>query len=142
MAGRQEVRQHVRLAKGFMETAVIQDDADEFQVRNALSRSYYGLFHACHAWLAMNNVPFSRRSQHELLIKEIGDRRGKEFGERLKAFWVLRKQADYDRPELLAAKPFQGDVVKLRASARGDRGRMVAELSSYASEVEGFGEPQ
>jgi uncharacterized protein (UPF0332 family) len=142
MPGRSEVRRHLRLANGFMDTAEIREDSDEFQVRNALSRSYYGLFHACHAWLAMNNVPFSRRSQHELLIKEIGDRRGKEFGERLAAFWMLRKQADYDRPELLAARPFQGDVVKLRVSARGDRGRMVAELISYVSEVEGFGEPQ
>lgn len=142
MAGRQEVRRHVRLAKGFMETAEIRDDSDEFQVRNALSRSYYGLFHACHAWLATNNVPFRRRSQHETLIKEIGDRRGREFGKRLEGFWLLRKQADYDRPEFFAAKPFQGDLDKFRLSARGDQGRMAVELDSYVSDIESFMESQ
>ena len=138
MPGRQEVRRHLRLAKGFIESAVIRDDSNEFEIRNALSRSYYGLFHACHSWLALRNVPFSKRSQHEMVIKEIGDRRGKEFGERLNEFWSLRKQADYDRPELLRGRYFPAAVNRLRLSARGDCDRMAAEMTSYVLELDGL----
>jgi len=131
MPGRQEVRRHHRLANGFMATALIRDDSDEFEVRNALSRSYYALFHACHAWLAMKNVPLSRRKHRQPLFEQIRSRRGKEFGDRVEGFWLLRKKADYDDPEF-----FQGDLDKFRLSAREDQGRLEAEVESYASEVE------
>lgn len=135
MAGRQEVRRHLRMANGFMATAVIRDDSSEFEIRNALSRSYYALFHVCHAWLAMKNVPSGRRKRHETLINEIRIKRGKEFGDRLEGFWVLRKRADYDEPELFGAAPFGRDLDKFRLSATGDQGRMAAEFDSYVSEL-------
>jgi uncharacterized protein (UPF0332 family) len=128
----------LRLAKGFLATAVIRDDSSEFEMRNALSRCYYGLFHVCHAWLAMKNVPLSRRKHRQPLFDEILSKRGKEFSDRLEAFWLLRKKADYDEPAFFQPGIFQDDLNKLRLSARGDRGRMEAEFDSYATEAESF----
>ena len=136
MAGRQEVRQHVRLAKGFMESGVIQDDADEFQIRNALSRSYYALFHVCHGWLAMKNVPLAKRKHRQPLFEQIRNQRGKEFGDRLEGFWLWRKRADYDDPEL-----FQGDLEKFRPRAQEDQDRMKAEFDSYVAQIDSLLEP-
>jgi hypothetical protein len=126
------------MANGFITTVDIQEDATEFEIRNALSRSYYALFHACHAWLAMKNVPLSRRKQHESLIREARDERGKEFGDRLERFWLLRKRADYDEPEFFEARPFQGDLDKFRLNAREHLSLIERELESYTSEVENF----
>jgi len=136
MAGRREVRRHLRMASGIMATAVIRDYSNEFEIRNALSRSYYALFHVCHAWLAMQNVPSNRRKQHETLIREIRVRKGKESGDRLDGFRVLRKRADYDEPEFFEATPFGGDLDKFRLSAMRDQDRMTAEFDSYVSELE------
>lgn len=138
MPGRQEVRHHLRLANGFMATAVIADDSNEFEIRNALSRSYYALFHACHGWLAMKNVPQSRRKHRQPLFAEIRSKRGKEFGDRLEGFWFLRKKADYDDPELFRPGSFQGDLERFRLSAREDLGRVEKEFDPYASEIESF----
>lgn len=138
MPGRKEVRRHLRLARGFIETASVRSDSGEFEIRNALSRSYYALFHACHAWLAMNNIPLGRRRQHESLIRETRDERGKEFGERLERFWALRKRADYDEPEFFGSDRSEGDLESLRADARGHVSSMERELESYTSEVEIF----
>jgi uncharacterized protein (UPF0332 family) len=139
MPGRQEVRRHLRLANGFMATAVIRHDSGEFQIRNALSRSYYALFHVCHAWLAMENVPLTRRKNRRDLFEGIRRTRGKAFADRLESFWLLRKKADYDEPVFFAS---EGDLDKLRRSAQEDRSRMEAEFQSYASEVESSLEPR
>ncbi len=122
-----------------MVTAVIRDDSGEFEIRNALSRSYYALFHVCHAWLAMKNVPLSRRKNRPDLFEGIRGKRGKEFGDRLDSFWLLRKKADYDEPVFFE---FEGDLDKLRLSAREDQGRMEAEFESYAAQVESSLEPR
>jgi uncharacterized protein (UPF0332 family) len=142
MAGRREVRRHLRMANGFITTVEIREDSTEFEIRNALSRSYYALFHVSHAWLAMNNVPLSRRKQHESLIREIRDKRGKECGDRLERFWLLRKRADYDEPEFFEASAFQGELDKFRLSAREHLSLMEREFESYISEMEGFLEPR
>jgi hypothetical protein len=121
-----------------METAVIRDDSDEFQIRNALSRSYYALFHACHGWLAMKNVPKSRRKHHQLLFAEIRSKRGREFGDRLEGFWLLRMRADYDDPQLFHPDSIQGDLERFRLGAGEDLGRMEKEFDAYASEIDSF----
>ena len=138
MPGRQEVRRHFRLGKGFMATVVIQDNSGEFEIRNALSRSYYALFHLCHAWLAMKNVSLGRRDTHEKLIQGIRDKRGREFGERLEGFWKLRKSADYDKPPFFEEKAFRSDPDMLRVSAAGHWSRMKTEFDSYDLEVGSF----
>jgi hypothetical protein len=121
-----------------MATAVVREDSGEFETRNALSRSYYALFHACHAWLAMKNVPQGRRKDRPALFEQVQIRRGKEFGERLDKFWLERKKADYDEPEFFEGTDFQGDIDKFRLSAREYLGLMEREFDSYTSEVENF----
>jgi uncharacterized protein (UPF0332 family) len=98
-----------------------------------LSRSYYALFHVCHAWLAIKNVPLTKRRQHEALIREIWNKRGKDFGDRLEGFWRLRKQADYDEPEIFEG---EGELELHRLVARESLRQMEAEFESYATEVE------
>jgi uncharacterized protein (UPF0332 family) len=139
MPGQQEVRRHLRLAKGFMATAIIRDNSKEFEIRNALSRSYYALFHVCHAWLAMKNVPLTKRRNRPGLFEQIRRKRGNEFAERLDSFWLLRKRADYDEPVLSES---EGDLGKLLLSAREEQSRMEAEFQAYASEVECSLEPR
>jgi hypothetical protein len=121
-----------------MATAVIRDDSDEFEIRNALSRSYCALFQACHAWLAMKNVPRGRRKDRPALFEQVRSKRGREYGERLDKFWLERKKADYDEPEFFGGGFFQGDLDKLRLSAREQLSLMEREFDSYASEVETF----
>jgi hypothetical protein len=119
-----------------MGTAIIGDGSDEFQIRNALSRAYYALFHACHAWLAVRNVPESKRRDREALFGQVRSRRGEESGNRLDEFWLWRKKADYDKPDFLEAVVFQGDWSKVRLSARAQLRLMEREFESYLSEVE------
>jgi hypothetical protein len=88
----------------------------------------------CHAWLAMKNVPLTKRRPHEALIREIRNKRGKEFGDRLDGFWRLRKRADYDEPEIFGG---DDDWDRHRLVTQDSLGRMEAEFESYATEVEG-----
>jgi uncharacterized protein (UPF0332 family) len=120
-----------------MET-VGRDDWDEFQLRNALSRSYYALFHACHGWLAMKNVPKSRRKHHQLMFAQIRTKRGREFGDRLEGFWLLRMTADYDDPQLFHPDSAGVDLESFRLSVGEDLDRMKTEFDAYASEISGF----
>jgi uncharacterized protein (UPF0332 family) len=119
-----------------MATAFIRDDSGEFEIRNALSRAYYALFHACHAWLAVRNVPESKRNDRVAVFGQVRSGRGKESGGRLDEFWLWRKRADYDKPEFLEAVVFQGDWSKVRLSARAQLSLMEREFESYLSEVE------
>jgi uncharacterized protein (UPF0332 family) len=121
-----------------METAAIRDDSDEFQIRNALSRSYYALFHACHGWLAMKNVPESKRKHHQDLFAEIRSKRGREFGDRLEGFRSLRNGADYDRPQLFPPDSVQDELERFRLRAGESLGHMEKEFNTYASEIDSF----
>jgi uncharacterized protein (UPF0332 family) len=80
----QRIRQQLRLAKGFLETAVVKPESSEFEERNALSRAYYAMFHACCAWLAAprdGKEGIVRRLKHSELLDEMHRHRGKEFGD-------------------------------------------------------------
>lgn len=72
------------------------------------------------------------------MINEIRARRGKEFGDRLERFWVLRKSADYDNPEFCQPKLAPEDLSTVRLSARNHLGGMASEFDSYALQVESF----
>lgn len=141
MPGRQEVRRHLRLAKGFIATAFIRPDSGEFEIRNALSRSYYALYHALHAWLAMKNVPKARRRRREELFEQVLRKREKGYGSRLDRFWSLRIKADYDEPEFSEVSPYLGDLAKFRIGARDDLSLIEREIEFYNSEVDGFLNP-
>ena len=59
----EKVRQHLRLARGLLETAVLVKESSEFDERNALSRAYYAMFHASRAWLLFK-FGVDRRMKH------------------------------------------------------------------------------
>ena len=102
----QKVKLHLRMAKGFQELAVVGEESSEFQERNALSRCYYALFHACCAWLA-RKYGIVRRLKHFELLDEMHRRRGKDFGDFVRDVRGMRRAADYReewRPQRLVTK--------------------------------------
>jgi uncharacterized protein (UPF0332 family) len=94
----QKVQQHLKLARGFLATAVVGQESSEFEERNALSRAYYAMFHACCAWLVLprkDREGIIRRLKHSELLDEMHRRRGKEFGDFLRDMRGMRRAADY-----------------------------------------------
>jgi uncharacterized protein (UPF0332 family) len=93
-ATEQKVRLHLRLAKGLLETAAVRSESSEFEERNALSRAYYAMFHACCAWLAWR-CGIVRKLKHAELLDEMHRRRGKAFGDFVRDLRGMREAADY-----------------------------------------------
>ena len=91
----QRVRQHLRLAKGLLETAVLAESGSEFEERNALSRAYYAMFHASSAWLLLRFGLEVKKLRHTEFHAEMHRRRGKEFGDFIRDIYGLRRAADY-----------------------------------------------
>jgi len=87
------VRQHLKLAKGFLDSAVLSSGSSEVDVRNALSRSYYAMLHACNALVLSCGMEPSKshgglRTQAQRLL-------GKPFGRLVTDLYELRRVADY-----------------------------------------------
>ncbi len=90
----QKVRQHLRLAKGLLETSALRAGSSEFDERNALSRAYCAMFHGCCAWLA-GRYGIVRKLKHFELLSEVRRRRGKRFGDFVRDLRGMREAADY-----------------------------------------------
>jgi hypothetical protein len=129
-----EVNGYFRLAEGFMAAATVNDHSMEIEVRRALSAGYYALLHVSNAWLAMRNVPLSRRGHHTALRDEIMKRRTPEAAAALERFFLIRKDADY-RPGMFRSKPYFSDIVKFRLRAMDMLEEMRVEFEQYASDV-------
>lgn len=56
----QRITQHLRLARGLLGTASIRLDSSEYEERNALSRTYYAMFHASAGWLLSVGVELDK----------------------------------------------------------------------------------
>jgi len=119
-----KARQHLRLARGFLETAVVTAESSEFAERNALSRAYYAMFHACSAWLAARHG-VARKLKHPELLDQMHRRRGKDFGDFVRDIRGMRRAADYREDW----KPQPGGV-------RGKLGRAEKEILRLCQEVE------
>jgi uncharacterized protein (UPF0332 family) len=90
----QKVRKQLSLAEGLLKTAVVGAGSSEFEERNALSRAYYAMFHACCAWLA-SKYGITSKLKHFELQDEMHRRRGKKFGDFVRDVRGLRRAADY-----------------------------------------------
>jgi uncharacterized protein (UPF0332 family) len=90
----QRVRQHLRLAKGLLETTVLRPESTEFEERNSLSRAYYAIFHAFGGLLLSLGMEPSK--SHGGLNKQIGRRLGSNFAQFMTDMYELRRFADYD----------------------------------------------
>jgi uncharacterized protein (UPF0332 family) len=90
----QRVRQHLRLAKGLLETASLAETSSEFEERNALSRAYYAMLHAGSALvLSLETEP---SKSHGVLRDQIQRLLGKDFGRFMGDLYELRRTADYE----------------------------------------------
>ncbi len=90
----ERVRQHLRLAKGLLETTVLKPESTEFEERNSLSRTYYSLFHAICALLLSHEMEPSK--SHGGLRKQVRKWSGSYFAQFLSEIYELRRFADYD----------------------------------------------
>jgi hypothetical protein len=133
---REEAKGHFRLGIGFLATALITESASECEVRNALSRSYYALFHMCNAWLASENVPGNRRSRHGPLQIEIARRLGVDAKRSLVQFYRQREDADY-RPEMVR-RFYSGDHDLFRMKGLVALQQMRDEFERYRLRVKDF----
>jgi len=98
LPGNKAARGHLRLAEGLTKTANISDALSEYDIRNAFSRSYYALFHACRGYLWARNVMEANviGKRHGTLHAEMERRMGKSFGRFLWDAYELRRSSDYE----------------------------------------------
>ena len=90
----ERVRQHLRLAKGLLETAALKGDSTEFEERNALSRAYYAMFHAFSGLLLSRGMEPSK--SHGGLSRQIERSLGRDIAQSTEDIYELRRFADYD----------------------------------------------
>jgi uncharacterized protein (UPF0332 family) len=90
----ERVRKHLRLARGLLETTALVEASSEFEERNALSRAYYAVLHACNALLLSHGMEPSK--SHGGVNKQIGRWRGRDFAQFMANIYRLRIYADYD----------------------------------------------
>lgn len=109
----------LRLAEGFMSTTDLAPSASEYEVRNAYSRAYYGLFHACCAHLlAQGTDPVDVEEiagDHGRLRSRMSDPRmglGKWFGRLLKNAYNQRRQSDYEPEWAVPAAVVAGEELR------------------------------
>ena len=96
LSGNKAARGHLRLAEGLIRTAKISDASSECELRNAFSRSYYALFHACRGYLWAKGVDVhSLGRKHGRLHDEMGKWMGRSFGDFLRNSYELRRMSDY-----------------------------------------------
>jgi len=90
----QRIRQHLKLARGLLETAVVKPESSEFEERNAVSRAYYAGFHAFNALLLSGGVEPSK--SHGGLQDQVRRLLGRSLGNFLRDAYESRRFADYD----------------------------------------------
>lgn len=88
------IRQHLRLAQGLLDSAALNPGSSEFDVRNALSRSYYAMLHACSALVLSCGMEPSK--SHGGLQNQAQRFLGKVFGRLIGDLYELRRTADYN----------------------------------------------
>ncbi len=98
---RRKAEAHLRLAEGFIKTAVVAGSS-ECEIRNAFSRVYYALFHACYAHLLGTGTDAAQAEEiarnHGRLRSTMRGPMGKTFEQYLRGAYERRRQSDY-KPE-------------------------------------------
>jgi len=110
----EQQRKRLALAEGLRQLA---DHSSESELRDALSRSHYSLFHASLVLLGREWV------RHENLPKEL-EHVDQELARTVAELSKLREGADYD-PDLLGREEYKGDLEVLRVKTADalERGR-------------------
>jgi len=96
---KKKARAHLRLGEGFMISADVRDASSECEIRNAFSRAYYALFHACYALLlGQGNDPDTVQQiaeDHGRLHSSMRHPMGRPFEHYIRETYDRRRQADY-----------------------------------------------
>jgi uncharacterized protein (UPF0332 family) len=91
---------HLRLAEGFIKSTEVGDTSSEGEIRNAFSRAYYALFHACYAHVLASGMELrkaeERRIDHGRLQSSMRRLAGEAFGRFVEEAYDRRRRADYD----------------------------------------------
>ena len=117
-----------------MSSVEVTASSSEHEIRNALSRCYYAVMHACKPWLILHKEVLSTSINHKVLQAMIRDRRGPDAGKRLQAIFRVRWEADY-RVDMLMAGPYYGDLEKFRVMAISKVEAARQEMQEYQDEV-------
>jgi uncharacterized protein (UPF0332 family) len=117
---------------------MLDKGASEYAIRNALSRAYYGLFHACRGYLCAReelNIE-ALGKKHPSLHSEMARPMGRPFRQFLTRSWNLRCTSDYE-PEWRAL-PEHWYLRQLK-EARGQYFFVVREAEKLMSQARGRG---
>lgn len=119
-------RQRLALAEGMRENA----DRSEQELRDALSRSYYSVYHAARVWAGKEEGGLG----HKRLIEEV-KKKDSQVAKDLGELYRLRENADYD-PQMVA-RDYNGDLERFRTmvsekldKARGVYNRILTEIKA------------
>jgi len=92
------------MAQALRESA---DSSSEQELRNALSRSYYSIYHAARVWVEREQGSLSHgKLQHAVQEKD------PKVAEDIKALYRLREDADYNAEML--SRDYGGDIERFR----------------------------
>lgn len=90
---------HLRLGEGFITSADVGDASSEYDIRNAFSRAYYALFHACYAHLLGRGIDPVMVEEvarnHGRLHSSMRHPMGKPFERFVRKTYDRRRQSDY-----------------------------------------------
>lgn len=98
-------------------------DRSEQELRDALSRSYYSVYHAARAWVGSGKGGLGH-GELEAKVRE----RDPELADTIHEFHILREKADYD-PEMVG-RDYKGDIERFRQRVNEalERSRAAYEL--------------
>ena len=111
------------LAQRFRESA----DRSEQELRDALSSSYYSVYHAARAWL----VSAKSRVGHSELEGRVRER-NPQLADTIRDLHTLREKADYD-PEMVRRE--YGDVERFRLAVNRELERARAAYNLIRKEI-------
>jgi len=118
-------RERLALAQRLRESA----DRSEQELRDALSRSYYSIYHVARAWVASER---SRVGHLELREKVQGI--DPQLAEAIRRLQKLREMADYD-PEMVD-RDYGGDIESFRRAVNEELGRSRAVYNLIRKKLE------
>ena len=92
------------MAQALRESA---DSSSEQELRNALSRSYYSIYHAARVWVGKEQGGLSHGDlEHAVRLKD------PQLAEDFKELYRLRENADYSAQML--SRNYEGDIERFR----------------------------
>jgi uncharacterized protein (UPF0332 family) len=102
-----------------MSTAELSSSSSEYAIRNAYSRAYYGLFHACYALLLGIGTDATKVEEiarnHGHLHSSVRGPMGKSFERHLRAAYDRRRESDYMPEWAVPVASAQDELKQTRA---------------------------